>query len=647
MTLTTFLVEINQFFSAAILIVAFSLLAYTALHNWRDHVARAFCILLASVVIVIAGKVLIAQARTQQTIEFLVRAQWLGIAFVPAAYLHFSDELLRFTGHISRSRRWAVIACYGAGALFFVLALLTDTIVYAGTRRDALTEFTAGPLLWLFYCYFIAATLGGLLGIRQAHKRSLSPSMRRRMAYLSITFLAPALGVLPYLLVATSYPALHPNVVLSLSTLATVGVGVMIVVMTYSVAFHGMLVPDRLVKYNFLRYILYGPTVGVTIVISMLMVAPLSDTLGLPRDTVLIFGVMIMTVLMPIFIGTVKPTLDVLIYRQDRDEVAWLRELERHAFTRSDLRHLLENTLIAICGRLGVEIGFVAAPGDQGLIVQASCGPRREIKRFLADYSLDQLVDELEQLPPASHTSVPEADDFIRRDGFYLLPLYSSSGQFLGVIGVEQTPELRNREARQLIGALAHQMELAIANIELQRRIFTSLRSLAPEMASLHRLTSQLDQVTPASAPTLLEADVALQPDFADLVKDALTHYWGGPKLSDSPLLRLRTVRLLMQEQGGSPTRALQAVLRQAIENLRPSEQLDPTAREWLLYNILQLRFLQGLRIREIADKLAMSESDFYRKQRVAVEEVARQLALMEESQLPGISTKSDLPGHR
>jgi DNA-binding transcriptional regulator LsrR (DeoR family) len=74
-------------------------------------------------------------------------------------------------------------------------------------------------------------------------------------------------------------------------------------------------------------------------------------------------------------------------------------------------------------------------------------------------------------------------------------------------------------------------------------------------------------------------------------------------------------------------------VLRQAIENLRPNDQLDPSAQEWLLYNILQLRFLQGKRVRDIAERLAMSESDLYRKQRIAVEEVARQLALMEETE--------------
>jgi hypothetical protein len=629
--LTELLLDINQIFTSAILIVAFSLLAFV-MRNWRDHVARVFCLLLASVVVVLAGKVLLGQARAPRTVEFLVRAQWLGIAFVPATYLHFSDELLRFTGHRSRLRSGAVWASYLAGVAFFSLALVTNLIVHDGIRRGALTQFAAGPIFPLFTAYFLATTIGGLVNIHRARRRSLALSLRRRMAYLSITFLAPALGVLPYLIVATTARSIASNVVLTLSTLATLGVGAMIVVMTYSVAFYGMLMPDRLIKQSFLRYILYGPTVGITVVTCMLLVAPLADTLALPRDTVLIFGVMIMTVLMPMIIARIKPTLDMLVYRQDREEVAWLRELERQAFTRNDLRHLLENTLIAVCGRLGVETGFVAASGENGLVVQASCGPRREIKRFLAQHPLERLAQELQQPTPHQRGSTPAQSAFLVRDGFCLLPLHSGSAEVLGVVGVEASDSAFDDGARQLISMLAHQMELALANIELQRGIYASLRTLAPEMASLQRLTSELDNTTAASAPALLESDVALEPDFDTLVKDALSHYWGGPKLSDSPLLRLRSVRQLLQGQGGSPTRALQAVLRQAIENLRPSDQLDPTAQEWLLYNILDLRFLQGLRIREIADKLAMSESDFYRKQRVAVEEVARQLALMEES---------------
>ena len=52
---------------------------------------------------------------------------------------------------------------------------------------------------------------------------------------------------------------------------------------------------------------------------------------------------------------------------------------------------------------------------------------------------------------------------------------------------------------------------------------------------------------------------------------------------------------------------------------------------EWLLYNILEMRFIQGRKVREIAERLAISESDLYRKQRVAIGQVARVLTEMEQ----------------
>ena len=54
------------------------------------------------------------------------------------------------------------------------------------------------------------------------------------------------------------------------------------------------------------------------------------------------------------------------------------------------------------------------------------------------------------------------------------------------------------------------------------------------------------------------------------------------------------------------------------------------TAAEWLIYNILDLKFVQGMRVRDVAQRLAMSEADLYRKQRLAIEEVARTLKEME-----------------
>jgi hypothetical protein len=49
-----------------------------------------------------------------------------------------------------------------------------------------------------------------------------------------------------------------------------------------------------------------------------------------------------------------------------------------------------------------------------------------------------------------------------------------------------------------------------------------------------------------------------------------------------------------------------------------------------MLYNILEMKFIEGRKVREVAGRLAMSEADLYRKQRVAVEAVAHSLMEME-----------------
>lgn len=626
---TNILLAANDLTLAAILVVGFSLLAYIALHNWRNAVARSFCLLVGSLIIVLGGAVLLRQARTEATIYVLWRLQWIGIALAPATYAHFALALLRSTGVNRAWTRFVVPGCYSISTLFWLAAILSDEVVTRDVPNRPFVAFGSGPWFWVFITYFISITGLGVWCIRGARRRSLTPATRRRLFYLSTSFMAPMLGVFPYLILAATAHLVPFWLLLMLLGSSTTGVGVMMTLMTYSVAFHGVIVPDRIVKYNFLRYILYGPVVGVALIVCLQLVDPLSSLTGLPRATISVFGVVIMTVLMPMFIGRVRPTVDMLIYRQDRAEMHWIRNIEQRSFTRSDLRQLLENTLVAVCGTLGAESGFVAAPSEDGFLVQASCGPRRTIKRFLSTWSLNDLLASFDTQVQDRNTT-PELEAFVVRGGFCLLPLHNAQGTLLGAIGVACRPEQLTVDTRRLINTLAHQMELALTHMQLQQGLFDSLRGLTPQTESLHQLTTELES-TPTAENSQLANDVALHPEFAQQVKDVLTHYWGGPKLSASPLLGLRTVRHYLDEQGGSPTRALQGVLRQAIQNIRPDDQLDPTAPEWMLYNILELRFLKGVRIREIVDKLAMSESDFYRKQRVAVEEVARQLAMMED----------------
>jgi hypothetical protein len=637
--MTDLLLQINGLLVAVVLIVAFSLFSYIALHNWRNNAARALCVLLLSVVVVYGGDVLITRASRSETIQFLLRAQWLGIALVPAAYLHLSSALEAVSRGSAYFQHWRVWAGYAGSGLFFILALYTDLIVTGGIPDSVVTQFRAGPLFSVYVTLLAGSMLLLLRTIVHARRNALTPPLRRRMTYLGITFAAPGFGVFPYMALANNYTTFSQDIVLMGAALVSAGLVLAIVVMAYSAAFQGVLLPDRLIKYDFTRWWLYGPVVGVTIILCIQLVPWLETLLGLPGDTLITFAVMIMTVLMPLLISRIRPYIDALIYRQDKGEIEYLRKLPRSTFTRADLRQLLENTLIAVCGAMRVETGFVASPDQNGYTVRAVCGARRDVKRFVAEHPLIDVMPALNNQHHQGNGMLATPEAFQIYDGFRLLPLHSPEGTFLGALGVAQSEDavggngVVTPEARHLIGVLTHQMELALTTVELQDQIFEALRGLGPEMQSLQRLSTRLEQATPASLSTLAAEDVSLKPEFPQFVKDALTHYWGGPKLSDSPLLSMRTVRGSLDEHGGSPTRALQAVLRQAITNLRPTEQLDPSAQEWLLYNILELRFLQGKRIRDISSRLAMSESDFYRKQRVAVEEVARQLALMEDGE--------------
>jgi hypothetical protein len=129
----------------------------------------------------------------------------------------------------------------------------------------------------------------------------------------------------------------------------------------------------------------------------------------------------------------------------------------------------------------------------------------------------------------------------------------------------------------------------------------------------------------------LTTPDTPLEPDkLSRWVKDALTHYWGGPKLTESPLMGLIIVQQALVENQDTPSNALRAILRQAIDQVKPEGERRFTG-EWILYNILEMKFMEGRKVREIAMRLAMSEADLYRKQRVAVEAVASAIADMEQ----------------
>jgi hypothetical protein len=91
----------------------------------------------------------------------------------------------------------------------------------------------------------------------------------------------------------------------------------------------------------------------------------------------------------------------------------------------------------------------------------------------------------------------------------------------------------------------------------------------------------------------------------------------------------LKVVQTALEEHDGNPANALRAILKRGVEQVRPLGERRFTG-EWILYNILEMKFMEGRKVREIALRLAMSEADLYRKQRVAIEAVAQAIINME-----------------
>ena len=232
---------INNILTAGIAITAFSLFLYALSFNLRDRVARSFAIILLCVVVVFTTEALQSQTVPAWGIELLLRLQWIGIIFLPPAYLHLSDALLVTAGRPSRGRRrFAVRLMYVVSAGFLVLlwmGLLVGELVVDGKPaphllRTAWTNF--------FTVYYVAIIVWAGYNFLRAFGRMLTRSGQRRMLYLMAGATAPALGSYPYLLFGSNVAAQNPLLFWGTAFIINVLVAVLVIVMAYAVAFFGV-----------------------------------------------------------------------------------------------------------------------------------------------------------------------------------------------------------------------------------------------------------------------------------------------------------------------------------------------------------------------------------------------------------------------
>ena len=625
--LITILQTLNQLLTAGIAITAFALLLYALTFNLRDRVARSFALILVCVVIVFVGDAIGSTASSPRELQFWLRLQWVGIAFLPATYLHFSDALLATTGRPSRGRRSLVMRLSYVLSLAFLATLPFNLLVGPLVQNvQPAPHLQRTWLTWVFTLYFAIDIIFAWINFWRAYRRTHASASRRRMGYLLVGGLAPALGSYPYLLFGSGLAARHPLTFWLATTLSNLSVAALLVLMAYAVAFFGVPWPDRVVKRRLFKWLMRGPVTASTVLAATTLVRRSGEAMGQAYTAAVPIVMVALVLILEYLITLAAPVWERwLFHGGDRQSIELVQKLEERLLTSGDLRQFLESVLAAVCDRLQASNAFVAALGQNGLDMLVDIGSHHILEKE------DLSTDLLEQVSQNG-----QHDGLFTWGEYWLVPLFTQTEgdhDLLGLMGVMRQPDQNfDEEQEEALTVLARRAALALEDRRAQEQLFTSVEALTPAVELIQNLRAATRYGGGGALSELLtQPELPIeQSTFLGWVKDALTHYWGGPKLTESPLIKLHIVQQALEEHEGNPTNALRAILRQAIDRVRPEGERRFTA-EWILYNILELKFMEGRKVREVALRLAMSEADLYRKQRVAIESVANAIFEMEK----------------
>jgi hypothetical protein len=471
----------------------------------------------------------------------------------------------------------------------------------------------------IFIAYFIIALVFSWYNLIRALNRTITPTSRRRMRYLVVGAVGPVIGSFPYLLFSSGFAAKKTLLFWFLSALINILVGVLIVLIAYVVAFFGFPWPDRAIKSRLFRWLMRGPAVASLTLALTTMIRRLGDIVHVDLASLEILTMVSTIVLFEYLITLFAPYWErMFFYGADRYELEEIRTLEDRLLTRNDLIQFLELILATLCDRLRTPGAFIIVKNGSGNELLTKIGKMRSIEKKVKD--LSKYINQGAKL---SHLQ--------KWKGLCLIPLTYEEDNveiLLGVIGIQSIRVSRLAEDQlKAIERLTSRAVLALSDRQRQEKLFISLDILTPQVSVIQNLMAagRFDR------PGVLDEEIPLSNKEVVFkwVKDALTQLWGGPRFSSNPLLQLTIIQEHAEKSDETVSNALREVLREAIRYLKPQGDRQFTT-EWILYNIINLKYLEGMKVKDIARRLAISEADFYRKQRVAISSVASRIIEME-----------------
>ncbi len=629
--LTSIFETVYQILAAGVAITAVALMMYATSFNIRDRLVQTYVLLLACVMFIYAGEAMASVSNTPAYVEFLLQMKWVGLVMLPAVYLHFSDALLTLTGRPSRGRRRMVVL------VIYILSAVMAILVFLGITVGGLSpEEAPGPYLernlvtFFFGVFYILVMLMVSYNLLRVVLRSATRTSQRRLFYLAAGAAAPALTSILFLFHGNLTLATHPDFFWLVSIVGSFITGFFLIVMAYVVSFFGLNWTDRAIKSRLLRWMLRGPFVAAIVLAMTTIVRRFGESQGVPNFFLVPVVMVAVILLLEYAITLASPYLEkVFFWGEDRADLEVIQSLQDRMLTGKDLDQFLEMVSASICDRLQVKAGFIAVLEDGKIDRVIQTGDKKTLTSLNLDDSMLQEID----------NPTDEETDFQSLGELNVVRLEHANGSgnkiLLGVCGfLKFDPEVVEEEDLKAVRLLIDRATIALKDRAYQQQVLRSITSLQFEVDYIQDLRASASY----NQQRIYSGEHHSVPDeMTDWVKDALTHYWGGPKLTNNPLMNFKVVENASEANEGNRVNALRSIIKEAIEKVRPEGERKFTS-DWLLYNILELKFLQGKKVREVARKLSVSEADLYRKQKVALESVAQVIADME---LDGSSSPS------
>lgn len=621
MSLLVAIIGVNQIFTAGVSITAFSLLIYALSFNLRDRVAKSFAVVLVSVVIIYTSEALEGVSDVETLKEIFLRLQWIGLIILPSAYFHLSDALLVNSGRPSRGRRRFLVRAFYVISILFLTALISGYLVgeLNVTGRPTM-HLERVPLTNVFSIFYV--TLVGLseYNFVRSYFEAVTSSGRRRLFYLLSGASFMAIGSFPFTLYGAGIAAEFEVLFWLFALINNAMVGTLLVMMAYVVAFFGVSWPDRIVKTRLMKWLLRGPvtaSIGITVFI---VVRRTGEAFGWAYTSLAPASMAASVMLVEHLITLLAPYLErELFYGAERSDLKLFENFEERFLTHEDLTQFLETELAAVQDLVGTKNAFLSAVENGKIVPMLYNG-----HPFFEE---ERLSEALQQPIEGGTLMIQVSEDLLVPFWNEITGWEETHYELLGIFGLHRV-DAEALDEQQLDGmrALAERAAMALLDRNKQLNMINAIRKMAPEVSAIQKIRAS-GRIAP-SKPSQLVTDE--DQDIIEIVRDALTHYWGGPKLSNSPLARLSVIqRLANQEYEGNIQNALRAVLKKAVNMIKPSGDRKFTT-EWILYNILEMKFFEGKKVRDVALRLSMSEADLYRKQRVAVEAVTEAILKLE-----------------